>query len=125
MAAAEKTAIIFDADLGTACVGNKDRLTHTFFATVKAKAIAVAEEGEGSEDKIAAATAEAICVADDALSCAADMSFLGQATKLYANSRDASDARNSSFYTMPIKFVFPDKSSRIHFLNAPCGRNVS
>jgi hypothetical protein len=115
LAAAEKTAIIFDADLGTASVGNKDRLAHTFSATVKAKAIAVAEEGEGNEEEIAAATAEAIRVADDALSCAADMSFLGQATKLYTNSRDASDAKNGTYYTMPIKFVFPDKSSRIHF----------
>jgi hypothetical protein len=115
LAAAEKTAIIFDADLGTASVGNKDRLAHTFSATVKAKAIAVAEEGEGTEEEIAAATAEAIRVADDALSCAADMSFLGQATKLYTNSRDASDAINGTYYTMPIKFVFPDKSSRIHF----------
>jgi len=115
LAAAEKTAIIFDADLGTASIGNKDRLAHTFSATVKAKAIAVAGEGDGSEDEIAAATAEAIRVADDALSCASDMSFLGQATKSYTNSRDASDSRNGTFYTMPIKFVFPDKSSRIHF----------
>jgi hypothetical protein len=114
LAAAEKTAIIFDANLGTASIGNKDRLAHTFSAKVQAKAIAVAGEGDGSEEEIAAATAEAIRVADDALSCT-DMSFLGQATKVYTNSRDASDSRNGTFYTMPIKFVFPDKSSRIHF----------
>jgi len=114
LAAAEKTAIIFDANLGTASIGNKDRLAHTFSAKVRAKAIAVAGEGDSSEEEIAAATAEAIRVADDALSCT-DMSFLGQATKVYTNSRDASDSRNGTFYTMPIKFVFPDKSSCIHF----------
>jgi hypothetical protein len=115
LAAAERTAIIFDADLGTASVGNKDRLAHAFSATVRAKAIAVAEETEGTEEEIAKITAEAVRVADDALSCASNMSFLGQATKQYTNSRDASDPRNGSFFTMPIKFEFPDKSSRIHF----------
>jgi hypothetical protein len=112
---AERTAIIFDADLGSASVGNKDRLAHVFSATVKAKSIAVAEEKKGTEEETIAAVAEAVRAIDDALSCARDMSFLGQSTKAYANKRDASDPRNGSFFTMPIKLEFPDKSSRIHF----------
>jgi hypothetical protein len=59
--------------------------------------------------------AEAVRAADDALSCASDMSFLGQSTKSYTNKRDASDPRNGTFFTMPIKLEFPDKSSRMHF----------
>jgi hypothetical protein len=113
--AAEKTAVIFDAELGSASVGNKERLAHAFSATVKAKAVAVAEGGGGSSEEVAAAVAEAVRAADDALSCASDMTFLGQATKAYNNSRKADDPRNGTFFTMPIKLEFPDKSSRIHF----------
>jgi hypothetical protein len=113
--AAERTAIIFYADLGTASVGNKERLAHVFSSTVKAKAIAVAEEKKGTEEEVVAAMAEAVRAADNALSCASDMCFLGQSTKSYANKRDASDPRNGTFYTMPIKLEFPDKSSRMHF----------
>jgi len=112
---AERTAIIFDVDLGTASVGNKDRLAHVFSSTVKAKAVAVAEEKKGTEEEVVAAVAEAVRAADDALSCASDMCFLGQSTKAYANKRDASDPRNGTFFTMPIKLEFPDKSSRMHF----------
>jgi hypothetical protein len=112
---AERTAIIFDADLGTASVGNKDRLAHVFSSTVKAKAIAVAEEKKGTEEEVVAVVAEAVRAADDALSCASDMCFLVQSTKAYANKRDVSDPRKGTFFTMPIKLEFPDKSSRMHF----------
>ncbi len=83
---------------------------------MRAKALAVAEE-KSDQDSYPAAAAEAIRAADDALSCVTEMTFLGQATKPYANSRDASDPRNGSFHTMPIKMVFPDRNStcRIHF----------
>jgi hypothetical protein len=59
--------------------------------------------------------AENIRVADDALSCATDISFLGQATKPYTNKRNASDPRNGTFHTMPVKLEFPDRNSRIYF----------
>jgi hypothetical protein len=111
---AERTAVIFDAELGDASIVNRDRLAHLFSASVRAKALAVAEE-KNDEDSYPAAAAEAIRAADDALSCVTEMTFLGQATKPYANSRDASDPRNGSFHTMPIKMVFPDRNSRIHF----------
>ncbi len=111
---AERTSVIFDAELGDASIVNRDRLAHIFSATVKAKALAVAEEKNDPESYPAAA-AESIRAADDALSCVTEMTFLGQATKPYTNSRNASDPRNGTFHTMPIKMVFPDRNSRIHF----------
>jgi hypothetical protein len=109
--------VIFDAELGPAPVSNKDRLAHAFSASVRAKAIAVAEAEccDVGPDEVAAEIAEAVRVADDALSCATNLSFLGQVTKPYNNSRDASDPRNNKFCTLPVKLVFPDRGARIHF----------
>jgi hypothetical protein len=114
---AERTCVIFDAELGPAPVSNKDRLAHAFSATVRAKAVAVAEDSCGDADpaEVAVEVAEAVRVADDALSCATNMSFLGQVTKPYNNNRNASDPRNNKFCTLPIKLEFPDRGSRIHF----------
>jgi len=112
---AEKTCIIFDAELGAAAVANKDRLARSFAETVRAKAIAgSAREGAGP-DVAAEDAAEAVRIVDDALSCAGDLSFLGQVTKPYSNNRNPSDPRNGTFFTMPVKLEFPDRSSRIHF----------
>jgi hypothetical protein len=112
---AERTCVIFDAELGGASVGNKDRLAHAFSESVRNKALALAEEAGGSPEEVAITAAESIRVADDALSCATDISFLGQATKPYNNKRNASDPRNGSFHTMPVKLEFPDRNSRIYF----------
>ena len=117
LSVAERTCVIFDAELGPNPVSNKDRLAHAFSASVRAKAITVAEEECCDDDPevAAAAVAEAIRVADDALSCAANLSFLGQVTKPYNNNRDANDSRNNKFCTLPVKLEFPDRGSRIHF----------
>jgi hypothetical protein len=114
---AEKTCIIFDAELGPSPVSNKERLAHVFSATVRAKAIAVAEEAcvDANPDEVALDVAEAVRVMDDALSCATNMSFLGQVTRPYTNNRNASDPRNNTFCTLPLKLEFPDRSARIHF----------
>ncbi len=96
---------------------NKDRLAHAFSASVRAKAIANAEEEccDDDPDVTAAAVAEAVRVAVDALSSALNLSFLGQVTKPYNNNRDASDPRNNKFCTLPVKIEFPDRGARIHF----------
>ncbi len=84
---------------------------------MRAKAVAVAEEecADENPEVIAAEISESLRVADDALSCATNLSFLGQVTKLYTNNRDANDSRNNTFCTLPIKLEFPDRSARIHF----------
>jgi hypothetical protein len=59
--------------------------------------------------------AEAVRVAGDALSCASDVSFLGQTSRPYKNNRDENDPKNGSFHTMPVKFLFEDRQQRIYF----------
>jgi hypothetical protein len=49
---------------------------------------------------------------DDALSCVGDMEFIGEKSKKFVKE---GDARSNSFCTMPVKFKFSDRSSRINF----------
>ena len=49
--------------------------------------------------------------AADALSCAKNIEFMGQASKVHTNR----DGTLKDFCSMPVKFEFEDKGSRIHF----------
>jgi hypothetical protein len=55
---------------------------------------------------------EAIRDLDDALSCVGDMEFIGEKSKKYVKE---GDARSNTFCTMPVKFKFSDRNSRINF----------
>jgi hypothetical protein len=55
---------------------------------------------------------EAIRDMDDALSCVSDMEFLGAKSKKFLKE---GDMRSNTFCTMPVKFRFEDKHSRINF----------
>jgi hypothetical protein len=107
-ATADRSAIIFDLDLGPSQVGNRQSLSRSLAAGIRAAALAAAE-GSGGDP------AEAVRVAGDALSCAGDVTFLGQATRPYKNGRDGNDPKNGSFHTMPVKFEFEDRQQRIYF----------
>jgi len=100
-------------DLGSAAAANRERLANAFSDTVKAAAIAGSAKDGAAPD--ASAAAEAVRVVDDALSCATDLAFIGQATKPYFNNRNECDPRNGTFHSMPVKLEFPDRSSRIYF----------
>jgi hypothetical protein len=51
---------------------------------------------------------------DDALSVVQDMDFIGASSKMF-HGKSEEDMRNNTFATMPIKFRFEDRDSRIHF----------
>jgi hypothetical protein len=51
---------------------------------------------------------------DDALSVVQDMDFIGASSKPF-HGKTENDLRNGTFCTMPIKFKFEDRDSRIHF----------
>jgi hypothetical protein len=51
---------------------------------------------------------------DDALSIVQDMDFIGASSKPFKG-KSLGDMRNGKFCTMPIKFRFEDRDSRIHF----------
>jgi hypothetical protein len=63
--------------------------------------------------------AEAVRVMDDALSIVNDMDFIDASSKPYQG-RNLGDMRNGKFCTMPVKFKFDDRDSRIHFETTMC-----
>jgi hypothetical protein len=107
-ALADRTAILFDIDLGPSSSGNRPGLSRSLAAGIRASALAAAES-DGKD------MAEAVRVAGDALSCASDVSFLGQASRPYKNNRDEKDPKNGSYHTMPVKLLFDDRQQRIYF----------
>jgi hypothetical protein len=111
--AAEKTSILHDANLGNMQIANKVKLNHAFSAGIREGTLKKAEE-DGLDP------AEAVRVTDDALSLVKDITFLGQVSKPINNKYRP----GLSHMTMPIKLVFEDRGSRIHFertLGARCG----
>jgi hypothetical protein len=114
---AEKTAVVFDADLGTSPVANRAALNGAFSAGLKAATVKVAEESGGDAN-------ESIRVVNDALSCADNLSFVGQTTAKKIDKRDPANPKILPFCTMPVKLDFPDRDTRIHFektLRKHCG----
>jgi hypothetical protein len=108
LVAAEKTAVIFDADLGASPVANRTALNNALAAGLKAATIKVADETGGD-------VAECIRVVNDALSCADNVEFLGQNTARKIDKRDPSKPITLPFCTMPVRLDFPDRNTRIHF----------
>jgi hypothetical protein len=101
---AEKSTVIFNADLGSVPVMNRDTLARKVTLLLHDKA-----KSEGEYRESAKAAEEAV---DDFLSCAS-LDFLGRGTKLFFNKKDLNDERNNKFCTVPIKLTWKSKSERI------------
>jgi hypothetical protein len=70
LAAAEKTAVVFDTDLGWALVANWATLNSAFAAGLKAATVKVANKSGGDANK-------SIRIVNDVLSCADNLDFIG------------------------------------------------
>jgi hypothetical protein len=108
LAAAEKSAVVFDVDLGPVPVSNRGTLNAAFAGGLKSAALKVAGE---TGDEIG----ESIRVVNDALSNADNVEFLGQSSSARIDKRDPMNPITSPFCSMPVKLDFPDKNTRIHF----------
>lgn len=107
-ALADRTAILFDLDMGPAPVGNRQSLSRSLAAGIRAAALSAA--GDSETDQI-----EAVRAAGDALSCAGDVAYLGQASRSFSNPRNQSDPKNGTYCTIPVKLEFEDRQQRIYF----------
>ena len=105
---AERSAILFDANLGHQPTANRDNLTHALWSGVKSAAISKAER-EGTN------ASSAIKLVDYAVSCVTSTEFLGTRSTLFENKQNKGDPRNKSFCSMPVKLTFRDRGSRINF----------
>ncbi len=121
LATAEKTAVVFDADLGRSPVAYRATLNGAFAAGLKAATMKAAEES--GEDPN-----EGIRIVNDDLSCAYNMDFIGQTSTRKIDRRDPANPVTLPFCTMPVKLDFPDRHTRIHFertLKKHCGLKAS
>ena len=110
---AERTSIIFGADLGQVPVANRTTLASNLTNGLRSAAISKAGDDP-------AVVAEAVRVAADALSCATNLDFLGQSSKAHLDR----EKKPSGFCSMPIKLDFDDIAGRIHFertMREKCG----
>jgi len=131
---ADKTSVIFGANLGPVPIGNRATLANNFTVGLREAAEGKARDGLGADadaSVAAAAVAEAVRVAADALSCAEGLDFLGQSSKETNNHKDVEFAARQgrtvakkSFCSMPVIATFEDRNSRIFFensLRSTCG----
>jgi hypothetical protein len=117
LATAEKTAVVFDADLGRVPVANRSTLNGAFAAGLKAATMKVADESGGDAN-------ESIRVVNDALSCVDNLDFVGQTSARKIDKSDPANPIPLPFCTMPVRLDFPDRNTRIHFektLRKHCG----
>lgn len=115
---AERRALVFDLNLGSAPVMNKDTISRQVTTELHSRA----KEGKHDWDLKSAAT-----MVDDMLSCA-QLEFLGSGTRRFFNNRNNNDERNNKMCTVPVRFDFKNKEQRIkaeHTLKRICNARCS
>jgi hypothetical protein len=100
---AERSVTLFDLDLGSVPVLNRDTLSKKVTLVLHERA-----QSEGIYKGNPAAAEEAI---DDILSCAS-IDILGRGSKVFYNKKDNNDDRNGKMCTVPVKLSFKDKNTR-------------
>jgi hypothetical protein len=115
--AADKETVLFDANLGTEETFNRNTLSTNL---TRSLATAAGDRADGNKLPVP----EARRLVDDALSCAADMEFLGNKSKKFINNFNLTDERNNTFCTLPVKFKFESGAARVNFertMKTHCG----
>ena len=116
---AEKSILVFNLDMGRVPIMNKSTMSRKATGALLAMAAAV----EGTSSSIP--SDDTVAAIDDLLSVTENMSFFGATTKTYRNVNDPS---NAAFCTVPVKYEFKDKDTRIRaetLLRSKCKVNCS
>jgi hypothetical protein len=100
---AEKKTLLFNLDLGKVPAMNKETLSRKVTLALSEKVIS------GEHDYDIKDAEEAL---DDILSCT-KLEFLGVTSKKFFNKKNVNDVRNDTFCTLPVRFEFKDKETRI------------
>ena len=99
---AERRTVIFDLNLGSAPVINKETISRKV-------SLALQEKARGGEHDYA--INDACEMVDDTLSCSM-LEFLGNGTKKFYNNQNKSDPRNGKMCTVPVRLDFKNKETR-------------
>jgi len=116
---AEKSTLLFNLDLGKTPIMNQN----TISAKVTTALTSMAASVEGKQSSIP--SDDAVAAIDDVLSVVKGMAFFGKSTKTYKNTRDK---LSGAFCTIPVKYSFKDKDTRIRaeaILREKCQVNCS
>jgi hypothetical protein len=115
---AEKSTLIFNLDMGKTPILNTETISkRATLATTMAAKVEKSRTSVPSHDSIAAI--------DDILSVTKGVTFFGKATKTYNNAKDAA---SGSFCTVPVRYDFKDRETRIQaesILRKTCNVNCS
>ena len=116
---AKKSTLVFNLDMGTVPLMNTTTMSKK--ATLALTKMAAKVEGKPDSTP----SMEAIAAIDDLLSVTKGMEFFGRTTKTYRNSRDPD---SGAFCTIPVKYVFKDRDTRMkaeQILRSRCKVNCS
>jgi hypothetical protein len=101
---AEKKTLIFNLNLGTSQMMNKESISRKVTTTLGD----IVKKGKHDYN-----IEDAEDVIDDILSCA-KLEFFGNATKKFFNKRNVNDERNDKMYTLPVRLDFKDRDTRFN-----------
>jgi len=101
---AERSTLVFNLDMGSVPILNMDTVSKK--ATLALTSMAA--KAEGKNDSLP--SMDAVAAIDDVLSVTKGMHFFGKATKPYKNAKDPNSGK---YYTIPVKYNFKDKDTRI------------
>jgi hypothetical protein len=102
---AEKSTLVFNLDLGKVPIINQDTMSTKVTKALQTMA-AKSDSCTGSIPK-----EDTVLALDDVLSIAKGIKFYGKTTKSYSNPKDKN---SGTFCTIPVRYDFADKDSRIY-----------
>ena len=101
---AEKSTLVFNLDMGKVPILNQDTMSRR--ATLALSTMAATVEGKQSSTP----SQEAMAAIEDVLSVTKTVNFFGATTKTYKNTKDTN---SGAFCTVPVKYGYKDKDTRI------------
>jgi hypothetical protein len=103
----ERYTLIFNLNLGS----KKTLNDKTILSQATLALSAAAAEVEGNNSKYP--TKDTVAALDDVMSVTQNVTLFGKVTKPYENKNNTQDPKNRTFFTMPVRYEFKDKDTRI------------
>ena len=101
---AEKSSLVFNLNMGKVPIMNQSSMCTKATSALTS----MAAEAEGKSSSIP--SDDTVTAIDDVLSVVKSMSFFGKSTKTYRNTKDP---KSGSFCTVPVRYNFKDKDTRV------------
>jgi hypothetical protein len=103
----ERSTLIFNLNLGSKKTLNEQ----TILSQASLALSAAAAEVEGSNNKFP--NKDTVGVLDDVISVTQNVTLYGKVTKPFVNKKNNNDPKNRSFFTIPVRYEFKDKETRL------------